>query len=71
MYNSIILSSSIFGSIILFSTSLVLINNSLLENKPIPKKVHLINGLTFIISGSILIHSFSWTHFNLNSQLKN
>ncbi len=53
MYNSIILSSSLFGSIYLFSKSLELINKSLLEKKKIPYQLIFINGFTFIISGSI------------------
>ena len=59
MYESIILSSFLFGSFYLFSTSLVLINMSLLENKKIPNKLIIINGLTFIVSGSICIYNFS------------
>ena len=58
MYNSIILSSYLFGSVFLFSKSIELINRSLLENKKIPPKLILINGLTFIMSGSIIIYSF-------------
>jgi hypothetical protein len=54
MYNSIILSSSLFGSIYLFSKSLELINKSLLEKKTIPYQLIFINGFTFIMSGSIL-----------------
>ncbi len=53
MYNSIILSSSLFGSVYLFSKSLELINKSLLEKKKIPYQLIFINGFTFIISGSI------------------
>jgi hypothetical protein len=59
MYNSIILSSCLFGSVYLCSLSLVLINISLLENKKIPKKLIIINGLVFVLSGSILVYSFS------------
>ncbi len=55
MYNSIILSSSLFGSIYLFSKSLELINKSLLEKKTIPYQLIFINGFTFIISGSIFL----------------
>ena len=58
MYNSIILSCCLFGSVFLFSKSLELINMSLLENKKIPHKLILINGLTFVTSGSIIIYSF-------------
>jgi len=58
MYDSIILSSCLFGSVYIFSKSLELINMSLLENKKIPRKLIVINGLAFIISGSIIICNF-------------
>jgi hypothetical protein len=58
MYNSIILSSYLFGYVFLFSKSLELINRSLLENKKIPPKLIIINGLTFIMSGSVIIYTF-------------
>jgi hypothetical protein len=53
MYNSIILSSCLFGSVYIFSKSLESINRSFLENKKIPKKLIIINGLTCIISASL------------------
>jgi hypothetical protein len=56
MYNYIILSSCLFGSVFLFSKSLELINRSLLENKKIPHKLILINGITFVASGSIFLY---------------
>ena len=59
MYESIILFSNLFGSFYLFSTSLVLINKSLLENKKIPNTLIIINGLTFIVSGSMVVYNFS------------
>ena len=55
MYNHIILSSSLFGSIFLFSTSLILTNRALLEDKKIPNGIFIINGLTMIASGSIIV----------------
>ena len=55
MSNSIILFSSVFGSVYLMSISLGLINRSFLENKKIPRKLIIINGLTFIVSSSIFI----------------
>jgi len=58
MYDYIILSSCLFGSVYIFSKSLELINMSLLENKKIPRKLIVINGLAFIISGSIIICNF-------------
>jgi len=55
MSNSIILFSSLFGSVYLMSISLGLINKSLLENKKIPHELIIINGLIFVVSGSIFI----------------
>lgn len=52
MYNSIIISSYLFGSIYIFSKSLETINRSFLENKKIPNKLIIINGLICLISGS-------------------
>ena len=59
MYNSIILSAGLVGSFYLFSTSLVLIDRSLLQNKKIPNELIIINGLTFLMSGSIIAYNFS------------
>lgn len=56
MYNHIILSSSLFGSIYLFSTSLILTNKALLEDKKIPNGVFIINGLTMFVSGFIFVY---------------
>lgn len=61
MYKSIILSSCLFGSIYLCSTSLELINKLLLENKKIPNKLIIINGLVFLVSSSLLVYSFSFS----------
>ena len=58
MYESIILSSCLFGSFYLCSISLGLINRTLLENKKIPNKLIIINGLTFLVSGSIVVYNF-------------
>ncbi len=58
MYNSIILSSCLFGSIYLFSTSLKMINGTFLENNKINNKLIMIDGLTLVISGSIVVYSF-------------
>ena len=63
MLNSIILSSCLFGSVYLCYNSLALINKSLLENKKIPNQLIVINGLTFIMSGSIVIYSFYLSNF--------
>ncbi len=57
MYNHNILSSAVFGSIFLFSTSLILTTNSaLLEDKQIQNRLFIINGLTMIVSGSIMVY---------------
>jgi len=55
MSNSIILSSCLFGSVYLMTISLGLINMSLLENKKISRELIILNGLTFVVSGSIFI----------------
>ena len=55
MSNSIILSSSLFGSVYLMSISLGLINMWFLENKKMPRGIIIINGLTFVGVSSILI----------------
>jgi hypothetical protein len=55
MYHSIILFSSLFGSVYLMSISLGFINRSLLENKKMPRELIIINGLTFVVSGYIFI----------------
>ena len=69
MYNSIILCSSLFGSVYLMSISLGLINNSLLENKKIVMhKLIIINGLTYLVSSSIVLYNFSLLNsFHLKS----
>ena len=53
--NHIILSSSLFGSIFLFSTSLILTNRALLEDKKVSNGVFIINGLTMLASGSMIV----------------
>ena len=55
MSNSIILFSSLFGSVYLMTISLGLINRSFLDNKKIPRELIIINGLTFVASSSIFI----------------
>jgi hypothetical protein len=59
MYNSIILSSCLFGSVYIFSKSLEMINHTLLENKKIPRALFLINNVSFALSGAILIYNFN------------
>ena len=60
MSNSIILFSSLFGSVYLMSVSLGLINKTLL-NKNTPRKIIIINGLTFVFSATIFIHGHGFT----------
>jgi hypothetical protein len=55
MSNSIILFSSLFGSVYLMSISLGLINRSFLDIKKIPRELIIINGLIFVVSSSIFI----------------
>ena len=59
MYNNIILSSCLFGSVYLFSISLTLTNIALLEDKNIPNELFIINGLTMLASGSIYLYIIS------------
>ena len=61
MYNYIILSSCLFGSVYIFSTSLQSINRTFLENKKIPNNLIIINGLTFIISGYVFLYGINHT----------
>lgn len=56
MIKTIIISSCFFGSILTFNLSLAIINHSLLQDKPIPHNLHILNGITLIISGSIFIY---------------
>ena len=59
MYNSIILTSCLFGSFYLTSISLGFINRTLLQNKKIRNKLIIINGFIFFLSGSIVLYNFS------------
>lgn len=61
MYKYIILSSSLFGSVYLFSTSLKLINRAFLENKKMPNELILINSLTLMMSSTIFLYSTKLT----------
>lgn len=53
--NSIILCSSLFGSVYLMSISLGVINMWHLENKKIPRELNIINSLTLLVSSSVFI----------------
>lgn len=59
MYNSIILTSCLFGSFYLTSISLGLINKTFLQSKKIRNKLIIINGFIFFLSGSIVLYNFS------------
>ena len=67
MSNSIILFSSLFGSVYLMSISLGLINKALLENKKMQCELIIINGLTFVVSCYIFINMslLKLTHFRV------
>ncbi len=56
--NSIILSSFLFGSVYLCSTTLTLINMTYIENIKIPNGLIVLNGFTFIMTGSLVIYTF-------------
>jgi hypothetical protein len=57
MYKHIIVASCLFGSVHICSISLILINNSFLFSKNINRNLIILNGLIFVISGSIFIYS--------------
>jgi hypothetical protein len=52
---SIILFFTLYGSVYLLSTSLILINYSMIKNKRPPTELIIINGLVFFASGYIFI----------------
>jgi len=56
IYNSVIISSCIFGSVNIFISSLKLINESFSENKKVPLAINIINGLSMLVSGSTFIY---------------
>jgi hypothetical protein len=56
--NSIILSAGLFGSIYLCSTTLTLINMAHIEDKKLPNELIILNGFTFIMTGSLVIYTF-------------
>jgi hypothetical protein len=55
LHKTIVLSSCLLGSIYMFSKSLEMMNNSLLEDKKIPNALIAINSLTFLFSGYIVV----------------
>jgi hypothetical protein len=62
MYNPIILSSCLFGSVYLFSNSLECINKSLLKNYKIPYNLIVMNSFIVVMSGSIFVYSFVYSY---------
>jgi hypothetical protein len=56
--HNIILSAGLFGSCYLFGKSLQLINESLLQNKKVPNELHVLNILTFMLSGSVVVANY-------------
>ena len=56
--NNIILSAGLFGSCYLFGKSLQLINESFLQNKKVPNELHVLNILTFMLSGSVVVANY-------------
>lgn len=57
--NSIILSACLFGSVYLCSTTLTLINMTHIEKIKIPNGLIVLNGFTFIMTGSLVIYTFA------------
>lgn len=57
MRNAIILSSCLFGSFYLCSESLKIINMMYLKNKTPSRGLFLLNGFTFVFSGSTIIYT--------------
>lgn len=44
----------LYGTLFVFTTSLVLTNKALLEDKKMPKELYILNCLTMLASGSLL-----------------
>ena len=59
MYNNIILSSYLFGSFYLFSKSLTLTNMRLLEDNKMPNELFIINDLSILVFGFIVVYNFN------------
>jgi hypothetical protein len=68
MYKSIILFFHLFGSVYLFTKSLEQINKLFLENIKIQKKLIVINGLSFVFSGSLFLYNIHTTFKNSNKK---
>ena len=65
MYNHISIASSLFGSVYLFSISLTLLNKALLTNEKIPNEIFIANGLTMLVTGSVIMYNFSLLNMSL------
>ena len=70
MYNSIVLSSCLFGSVYMFSKSIDLLNKSITEYGDIPDKLIAINGLTAMFSGFVFAYSLASLDFPVFKMLK-
>ena len=57
MHDSIVLSSCLIGSYVLFSVSLSSINMAYIKNRIIPSQLMLLNGLTLGFSGTTIFYS--------------
>ena len=55
IYDSIVISSCLFGSVYLFSNSMKLMNDSMMSSKNVVM-LNTLNGLTFVITGSVFIY---------------
>lgn len=65
MYNSIILFASLFGSYYLFRQSVLLINNTLLQEKKVPIELYTLNIFTFMLSGSVVFANYCILYKNI------
>ena len=70
MLESIVLSSYFFGSVYLFSKSMEFMNRVYLEDKKIPDKLIVLNGLTFVMTGTIILYSYNLLHLRHFKSLK-
>lgn len=66
MYNQLILGSYLFGSFYLFSTALETTNRALMGFNKVPYGVLMLNGLTMLVSGSLIV----FNNFTLSRSLK-
>jgi hypothetical protein len=66
IYNKVILSSSLIGSILLIATSLNGLNKGLLHNKTPPKIFYIINGLIICASSLTFVYCLHLSTNKLN-----